>query len=281
MSNLAANTTVATADRGKKAYVVKNSETIYAGALVGTVAAGHLDHWADTAANSFEGILLAKAVGNTSASPPVNGEVDTSGRLMLSAAVAGATTIAANNAYVYCASDNPADMTLTRTTNVGAIGRVARWIESGICDVALFTPTEYLAHAGLAANTRGVYTLSVPWTFVTSTSAIDVFTAQVLGHAFRILAWEWHDGGTALVGSSGSRVANMEIGTTDVGTVASTVTIIQSGTATGRRIAGTAVSGANTGTATDTFSIEIASGGTDITAGNGVFTVTIQNLDAL
>ena len=125
----------------------------------------------------------------------------------------------------------------------------------------------------------GVYTLTVPWTWATSTSAIDVMTAIVPGHAFKVLAWDWTDGGTVLVGASGSRVANLEIGTTDVGTVASTCTVVQAGTANGRRIAGTTVTGANTGSATDTLSVEIASGGTTITAGDGAFHIKIQNMD--
>lgn len=125
----------------------------------------------------------------------------------------------------------------------------------------------------------GVSTMHFPFEFTTSTSAIDVVTAFVPGYKFKILDWAWVDGGTLLVGSSGSRIANMEIDTTDVGTSPSTCTVIQSGTADGRRIDGAAVSGANTGSASDTFSIEIASGGTDITAGNGAFHIVIQNMD--
>lgn len=125
----------------------------------------------------------------------------------------------------------------------------------------------------------GVSTMHFPFEFTTNTSAIDVATAFVPGYKFKILSWSWIDGGTLLVGSSGSQVANMEIGTTDVGTSPSTCTVVQAGTADGRRIDGAAVSGANTGSASDTFSIEIATSGTDITAGNGAFHVVIQNMD--
>lgn len=125
----------------------------------------------------------------------------------------------------------------------------------------------------------GVSTMHFPFEFTTNTSAIDVATAFTPGYKFKILSWSWIDGGTLLVGSSGSQVANMEIGTTDVGTSPSTCTVVQSGTADGRRIDGTTVTGANTGSASDTFSIEIATSGTDITAGNGAFHVVIQNMD--
>ena len=42
---------------------------------------------------------------------------------------------------------------------------------------------------------------------------------------------------------------------------------------------GTAVTAANTGTATDNISIEMAAGGTVFTAGAGYFLIKIQNLD--
>ena len=154
-----------------------------------------------------------------------------------------------------------ADATLAATTSVAIT-------DNGTgSDVAAFA-------AGV-----GRYIASFPFEFITSTSAIDVATAFTPGHRFKIISWSWIDGGTALVGGSGSRVANMEIGTTDVGTTPSTCTVVQASTAPGRRIDGTAVSGANVGSASDTFSIEIASGGTDITAGNGAFHVVIQNMD--
>ena len=144
---------------------------------------------------------------------------------------------------------------------------------------AALTDSSGGAASSTIAAGAGVFWMSFPFEFITSTSAIDVATTITLGHKFKILAWSWIDGGTALVGGSGSRVANMEIGSTDVGTSPSTCTVVQASTAPGRRIDGTAVSGANTGSASDTFSIEIASGGTTITAGNGAFHVKIQNMD--
>lgn len=132
---------------------------------------------------------------------------------------------------------------------------------------------------GAVAAGVGVYVLTFPFEWVTGTGALDVVTAFVIGHKFKILSWSWIDSGTVLVGASGARTANMEIGSTDVGTSPSTIAVVQAGTAPGRKIDGSAVSGADTGSASATFSIELANSGTNITAGNGSFAVKVQNMD--
>ncbi len=124
----------------------------------------------------------------------------------------------------------------------------------------------------------GVYDLCFACSLI-STGAKDLVTNVVLGHKFKILSWEFATNVPG-VGSGASRVFNMEIGTTDIGTSPSTLTLTEAGTAAaGQRTAGAAVSGANTGTASDTFSIEVATGGTDFTAGSGTFLVKVQNMD--
>lgn len=126
----------------------------------------------------------------------------------------------------------------------------------------------------------GVYDLTIPHTFEAGAGAGEVVTAITIGHAFKILAWTFITDVPG-VGAGASRVFNMEIGTTDVGTVVSTVTATEASTsAKGELTAGTAVSGANTGTAADTFSIEVAAGGTAFTAGSGSFIVRLQNMDS-
>jgi len=124
----------------------------------------------------------------------------------------------------------------------------------------------------------GITQLFFPHTFIGGTAAVEPVTNLVLGYAFKILSWTFVTE-VLLAGAAGSRVANMEIGTTDVGTVVSTCTIPIANAAVGTLTAGTAVSGAQTGTAASTFSIEIANGGTLFSAGSGTFVVTIQNLD--
>lgn len=182
MATLARDTVLAWRPRGARSYVVKNGVTLYAGALVGTDANGYLDKWLDTAGLKFEGILKEGCVGDTSATPKVEGKVDTSGPVLLSAAVAGATTQASVNAPVFCASDNPADMTLTATTNVAAIGKVVRWISSAVCDVELFQPAE---------TGRGNITVLTAATGTPSSTISDVggaFSQTTLNNNFKSLA---------------------------------------------------------------------------------------------
>jgi hypothetical protein len=260
---------------GKRSYVVKNGVTLYAGALVGTDANGYLDKWLDTAGLRFEGVLTQGAVGDTSASPKVEGIVDISGPTLLAQAVAGATTIAAVNAPVYGASDNVADLTLTQTTNVGPIGRVVRWISSGVCDVALYTPAEAQGVAATVQATGNVYCLTVPMTL--STLAADVQTSIVIPHAFKILQF---DAQVTSVVTTGSKAAtlNIEIGTTNLtgGTIALTSANC---TPLGNRIAGSAITGANTGAAGADISIE-ASSITAFVEGAVLGLIWIQNLDS-
>jgi hypothetical protein len=127
------------------------------------------------------------------------------------------------------------------------------------------------------AAQAGYTTLTFPHTMESGTSAGEVVTAYTPGYPFEILSWTFVTDVPG-VGASASRVFNMEIGTTDVGTVMSTCTLTEASTsAKGELTAGTAVSGANTGAATDTFSIEVASGGTQFTAGSGYFLVRVRN----
>lgn len=130
-----------------------------------------------------------------------------------------------------------------------------------------------------AAAGVGIYDITIPVTLpVGGTTAVDQLTTLTVGHRFQIMSWGYIEA-VPTTGTNSSRVYNMEIGTTDVGTVASTVTITTASAAAGRVIAGTAVSGAATGTSTDTISIEVAASGTTHDAGSGAFVIRIKNLD--
>lgn len=150
MANITADIIHNTKPRGSfkhvRSFVVKNATTIYAGALVGTDANGFLDHWDDVAGHKFEGVLLEAVVGDTSATPPVEGRVDLSGDTLTSATVASAAQNSVNS-LVYCPDDNVANLALSASTNVGPIGRVVRYVSSGVADVELFTPAEHEAKA--------------------------------------------------------------------------------------------------------------------------------------
>lgn len=162
---------------------------------------------------------------------------------------------------------------------VGNVDADSLFPNAAAAAIADFTDNTGGSASNTLTATTGVYDVSFPVTIVAGTAAADYLTNIVLGHKFKILAWYWVTS-VAVAGASGSRVFNMEINTTDVGTVASTCTVTTASNATiGSLATGTAVSGANTGSATDTFSIEVASGGTTITGGSGYFVVRIQNMD--
>ena len=109
-----------------------------------------------------------------------------------------------------------------------------------------------------------------------ATTAGDVVTDYVPGYRFKLLALDFITG-LAGTGSSASAVCNLEIGSTNVTNGTCTVTLASTNTI-GELTAGAAITGLQTGSATDAFSIEKATS-TVFTAGAGTFIVTIQNLD--
>lgn len=145
---------------------------------------------------------------------------------------------------------------------------------------ALTDSTTGTASSTLAAGVGvSTITFSVPALLAFGTGGVDLVTAYVPGFKFKVLGWDFTTNipGT---GVGASLVFNMEIGATDVGTTPSTCTVNLAGTSDmGERTAGTAVAGANTGSASDTFSIEAAAAGSAFTTGAGEFHVKIQNMD--
>jgi len=112
--------------------------------------------------------------------------------------------------------------------------------------------------------------------FIGGTSAAEPVTNWTPGFAFEIEQFECVTS-ELLVGAGGSRVFNIEIGTTDLTGGVLTVPIANS--AVGTLTAATAITGANTGSAADNISIELANGGTEFTAGSITLILTIRNLD--
>lgn len=144
MADLTADTTHETLPRaGRRAFVIEDAVELFAGSFVGINAGGYLEGWEDTAGWTFVGLLLEGDTGDTSATPPPAGKVDCSGPTLVAAAVASVADTDMG-ALVYCETDNPADMDLTASTNVKAVGWVSRFYSAGIADVTLFTPEEYL-----------------------------------------------------------------------------------------------------------------------------------------
>jgi hypothetical protein len=130
------------------------------------------------------------------------------------------------------------------------------------------------------AATAGIATVAVPLTLAAmTTAAADLLTAYTPGYAFELLSAEFVT--TVLgTGTSASQVLNLEIGTTNV--TGGVLTLLLADTNTlGKKTAATAITAANVGTASDTISLEVATGGTVFTAGAGVLLLKLRNMDTV
>lgn len=155
MANLTAATAFDTINRGyedQQSHQATNAVQFYAGGLVFLDrATGRVVKPADTATFEFLGMVKRDVLGDTSASPIKEVEVNTSGLIIQRVTVTGASAITdvGDRAYI-ATTDNPSDMTKTATTNTGPIGVITRWYSGTTCDVKLMTPMEYLAQEDVA-----------------------------------------------------------------------------------------------------------------------------------
>ena len=131
-----------------------------------------------------------------------------------------------------------------------------------------------VANATLA-STAGISIVSIPLT-LSSIADGDLVTAYTPGFKFKVLAVDF---ATTTVASTSAKAStlNVEIGTTNLtGGVVSLTTA--SCDTLGELTAGSSVTAANTGTASDTISVE-ASSTTAFVQGAGVLFIKIQNMD--
>jgi len=131
-----------TSDPQVIAFPLTNGVTVYAGALVGVDdSTGYAVEWADTANYIFAGVALRQAVGDTSASPVVDVDVNCGGMLLKKIAVTGVSAITNVGDKVYATDDNT--FTTSATSNVQEIGIITRWYSSTTCDVQLYSLAQY------------------------------------------------------------------------------------------------------------------------------------------
>lgn len=104
----------------------------------------------------------------------------------------------------------------------------------------------------------------------------DVLTNYVPGYAFKILKADFQVSKAATTAAKAATL-NLEIGTTNLTGGAIALTSANC-TPAGVQVAGSAVTANNTGTSTDSFSIE-ASAVTAFVEGNGWIMVELQNMD--
>lgn len=140
---LSANSIPTTAARGLEAEVVANTTVIFAGAIVAITSAGFATNWADTSGNVLAGLAEGGATGDTSATPPTEITINTSGPIIKNVAVTGSTGQTDVGALVFASDENTYD--LSATSNVKAVGAVTRYYSGTHCDVRIFTPAEYQA----------------------------------------------------------------------------------------------------------------------------------------
>ena len=140
---LTADSTPTTCERGLEAEVVANTTQIFAGAIVAITSAGFATNWADTAGNVMGGLAEVGATGDTSASPPTEISLNTSGPIFKNVAVTGSTGQTDVGALCFATDENT--FNLAASTNVKAVGAVTRYYSGTNCDVRIFTPSEYQA----------------------------------------------------------------------------------------------------------------------------------------
>jgi len=112
-----------------EAYPAIASDIIYEGAAVGENASGYARPL--VAGDVFLGFAESQADNSTGSAGAIYVRVRTRGKAQL--AVAGATAVTANDRPLVYASDDDT-FTLTASTN-SIIGRVSRWVSSGVCIV--------------------------------------------------------------------------------------------------------------------------------------------------
>lgn len=140
--------------------------------------------------------------------------------------------------------------------------------------------TDSTTGATVAALAAGVgdQTIAIPADLVSfTTGALDLLTTYTPGFKFKILDLQYvvNKVGT---GSGASQTFQPKI--TGVAVTGGAVVATLANAATmGAKVAGTAVTALNTGSATDTISISCAAGGTVFTAGTGYFLLKLQNMD--
>lgn len=149
---------------------------------------------------------------------------------------------------------------------------------SGADQTALTDSTGGAVTDATLAATAGITTVAIPIQLASmTTAAADLITNYTPGFKGKILSVSFATT-TLGTGASASQVLNLEIGTTNL--TGGVLTLLLADTDTlGKLTAATAVTAANSFSASDTISVEVAASGTVFTAGAGVLLLKIQNMD--
>lgn len=161
------------------------------------------------------------------------------------------------------------------TEKIGFYG-TAPVIQRGDASQVAFTDDTTGTVSDTMAAGVGVHTISIPITLAAITGAGDVITTYTPGYKFKLLAVDFRIFEPVTTAAKAATL-NLEIGTANVtgGVIALTSANC---TPLGVAVAGSAITAANTGSATDAISIEAASV-TAFVEGAGVVLIKIQNMD--
>ncbi len=179
-------------------------------------------------------------------------------------------------------SDSAPASTILEGTGTGTDGRVSPSGELPVLAAPLPTAVNYTAlttagaidNANVAAGV-GRCQLFFNHVWLNNVLAVEPVTTFVIPYKFKLISWCFVTT-ELLVGGGGTRTANMEIGTTDVG---GNLTVLIADATVGTVVTAVPLTGGVTGNAGDNISIEIQAGGTAFSAGSGTFVIDIMNLD--
>lgn len=163
----------------------------------------------------------------------------------------------------------------TTSQKIGFHGATPSAQRSGAAQTALTDSTTGTAATTLAAGT-GVQTIAIPVDLASITGSGDVLTNYTPGYKFKVLSVSFAVSKPATTAAKAATL-NLEIGTTNLTGGAIALTSANC-TPLGALVAGSSITAANTGTASDTLSIEAASV-TAFAEGEGVVLIKLQNMD--
>jgi hypothetical protein len=156
-------------------------------------------------------------------------------------------------------------------------GTVVR-LQSPLASYADITDSSTGAIVAALAAGAGVETVSLPVDLTSfTTGALDLVTTYLPGYKFKLLDVQYVANKVA-TGAGATQALQPKI--TGVAVTGGLVTpTLANAAVMGVKVAGTAVTALNTGSATDTISVSAAAGGVVFTAGSGVLLLKIQNMD--
>jgi hypothetical protein len=256
----------------------------YAGGLAAIRGPGHAttQGYADVLGDTpglipLGGFFSDQTLGATSDTPPPENNVDLRNKIWKRKAVTGVASRADIGKLVYATDDQT--VTLTKPADDAmAIGVVVEWHTSTTCDVFLFG---FAVLSALALSGGGFSVIPLGQVQFTAAGLIDgdLKTGIAMRGHGKIISM-YCVTNTALVGSGGTGLLNVEIGGTN--TTGGVLTLSQSAGATlGTTLTSTAFTALNEYHDGDTIDIEGASTGGTITSGSVDLFLVVEHMIGL